>query len=157
MRIHSRRIANGALAGLAGGAAFAAVMKADMALSGRRVDDFQLLAGFGPTRNRWRVVGPIVHTLNSATVGSLYAMVADHIPGPGWRRGLTFAMIENTTLWPVLIVLDRVHPAIQSGELPVYNRPWPFFVENLRHIAFGLVLGVAFERLSRNDRADDFP
>ena len=137
------------LAGLAGGAAFAAVMHADMAVSGRRVDDFQLLAGFGPTRDRWRVVGPVIHAVNSVTLGALYAVVSDHLPGSGWRTGLGFALVENTLLWPILIVLDRVHPAIKAGELPVYNRPWPFLVENLRHAAFGIVLGSVYERLTR--------
>ena len=144
-----RRISAGILAGLAGGAAFAAVMKLDMALSGRRVDDFQLLAGFGPTRNRWRLVGPIIHAVNSVSLGGLYAVVADLIPGSGWRKGLTFALAENTLLWPIIIILDRVHPAIRSGELPVYNRPWPFLVENLRHAAFGVVLGTVHERMTK--------
>jgi hypothetical protein len=137
------------MAGLAGGAAFATVMKADMALSGRRVDDFQLLAGFGPTRDKWRVVGPIIHAANSITVGALYAIVSDRLPGSGWRKGLLFALAENSLLWPILIVLDRVHPAIQAGELPVFNRPWPFLVENVRHAAFGIVLGSVYERLTR--------
>jgi hypothetical protein len=147
------RAVKGAVAGLAGGIAFAAVMKADIALSGRRVDDFQLLAGFGPTRDHWPVAGAVVHATNSIALGGLYSLVSDQLPGTGWQRGLTFAMVENTLLWPVLLVLDRVHPAIQSGELPAYNRPWPFLVENLRHAAYGLVLGVLFERLTRNDSA----
>ena len=137
------------LAGLAGGASFAAVMKLDMALSGRHVDDFQLLAGFGPTRNRWHVVGPIIHAINSISLGGIYAVVVELLPGSGWRKGLTFALTENTLLWPVIIVLDRVHPAIRAGQLPAYNRPWPFFVENLRHAAFGIVLGTVYERLTQ--------
>ncbi|HYI16558.1 MAG TPA: DUF6789 family protein [Thermomicrobiales bacterium] len=143
------RIVAGMLAGLAGGAAFAAVMELDMALSRRRVDDFQLLAGFGPTRDKWRVVGPLVHSINSVSLGGLYGVVAQFIPGTGWRKGLTFALAENTLLWPIIIVLDRVHPAIRSGELPVYNRPWPFLVENLRHATFGIVLGTVYERLTQ--------
>jgi hypothetical protein len=144
-----RRIVNGALAGMAGGTVFAIVMKLDMALSGRRVDDFQLLAGFGPLRDKWPVVGAVIHAFNSITVGALYGIVSSHLPGSGWRKGLGFALAENTILWPVLTVLDRVHPAIKAGELPVYNRPWPFFVENLRHAAFGIVLGALYERLMR--------
>lgn len=136
----------GILGGLAGGAAFAAVMKLDIALSGERNDDFQLLGGFGPLRDRWRVTGPIVHAFNSASLGCVYALVSDRLSGPGWRRGLTFAIIENTLLWPIIIVLDRVHPAIASGEMPTFNRPWPFVAENLRHAAYGVVLGTVYER-----------
>lgn len=139
----------GALAGLAGGAAFAAVMKLDIKLSGEPVDDFQLLAGFGPTKDSWHIAGPAIHAVNSVAVGSVYSVVNEHLPGPGWARGLTFAMIENTLLWPIIIVLDRVHPAIRSGDLPTFNRPWPFVAENIRHAAFGIVLGAVYERLAK--------
>lgn len=151
LNVNTGRVLKGAISGLAGGVAFAAVMKADMALSGRRVDDFQLLAGFGPTRDHWPVAGAIVHAGNSVALGGLYAVVSDRLPGKGWQRGLTFAMVENSLLWPLLIILDRVHPAIQSGELPVYNRPWPFFVESVRHAAYGLVLGSLFEQLTTHE------
>src|SRR5688572_23280664 len=99
-----RRIVAGMLAGLAGGAAFAAVMELDMALSRRRVDDFRLLAGFGPTRDKWRIVGPLIHATNSVSLGGLYGVVVQLIPGTGWRKGLTFALAENTLLWPIIIV-----------------------------------------------------
>lgn len=146
----ARRVGAGMLAGLAGGAAFAAVMKLDIAISGQPVDDFKLIGGFGPTRDRWRASGPMIHAVNSVALGALYALVVDHLRGPGWLRGLTFALIENTLLWPVIIVLDSVHPAIRAGELPPFHRPWPFVAENLRHAAYGLVLGALYERLGRN-------
>lgn len=153
--IDRRRRVAGMVAGLAGGVAFAAVMVSDMRLSRQRVDDFQLLAGFGPTRDKWPVVGPLVHIVNSLSLGLLYSFVADRISGPGWLRGLTFALVENTLLWPIIIVLDRVHPAIKSGELPRFNRPWPFIAENLRHAAYGVVLGAVFERMQRPARSLD--
>jgi hypothetical protein len=147
--IEIRRIVPGIVSGLAGGAAFAAVMKLDIALSGEPVDDFRLLAAFGPLRGKWRIVGPAIHAANSASLGALFALTSDRLRGPGWRRGLTFALIENTVLWPVIIVLDRVHPAIRSGDLPPYNRLWPFIAENVRHAAFGIALGAVYERLER--------
>lgn len=149
MPIDVRRIVSGVLAGFAGGVAFAAVMKLDMALSDERIDDFQLLATFGPLRDQWRVLGPVIHAINSAGLGVLYALTSNRLTGPGWLRGLTFALIENTVLWPAIVVLDRVHPAIRSGELPTFNRPWPFLAENLRHAAYGVVLGASYERLER--------
>jgi hypothetical protein len=150
MRIMDKqRMIAGALAGLAGGAAFAAVMKFDMAISGNPVNDFKLLGGFGPAREHWQVTGPLVHGVNSAALGVAYASVADRMTGPGWLRGLVFALAENTLLWPIMIVLDRVHPAIHSGELPKFNRPWPFVAENLRHAAYGFVLGALYERLGQ--------
>jgi hypothetical protein len=37
--------------------------------------------------------------------------------------------------------------------LPRFNRLWPFVAENLRHAAFGIVLGAVFERLRHDPRA----
>jgi hypothetical protein len=143
------RIKAGLLAGLAGGAAFAAVMQADMAASKRRVDDFRLLADWGPLHDHWRITGPAVHAVNSAIVGAVYSAAEPSLRGPGWVRGATFALVENLTLWPVLFVLDRVHPAIRAGDLPEFGHRWPFVVETLRHLAYGLTLGVLFPRILR--------
>jgi hypothetical protein len=141
------RLRAGAVAGLAGGLAFAAFMKLDIIVSRRPVDDFLLLGGVGPFQRHWRLSGPVIHLLNSVSLGALYALVVDRLPGPGWLRGAAFALAENTLLWPVVIALDQVHPAIRQGTLPHYNRPWPFVVENLRHLAYGLTLGMVFERI----------
>jgi hypothetical protein len=140
------RICRGIIAGIAGGVAFAAVMQADIAISGRRVDDFKLLAGWGPLRDHEHIAGPAIHLINSASLGALYALVNERLVGPGWLRGLTFATAENLTLWPVIILLDRIHPAIGDGSLPEYNHAWPFIAESVRHLAFGLVLGALYER-----------
>jgi hypothetical protein len=146
---HAKTARWGATAGLFAGTAFAAVMLADIRLSGHRVNDFQLLGGIGPPRQRWRITGPLMHWTNSAVLGVVYTVAEPHIPGPGWLRGTTFALVENTLLWPIVLLLDRVHPAVQSGEMPTFNRPWPFIAENLRHIAYGAVLGSVYARLKR--------
>lgn len=135
------------MAGLAGGLAFAVTMAVDQRLSGCRADDYRLLADFGPFARWWPVTGRVVHGLNSAAVGAAYAVAEDRLRGPGWVRGLTFAMIENTVLWPAIVVFDRVHPAIRSGRLPRYNQPLPALLEVGRHIAFGVVLGAVYERV----------
>jgi hypothetical protein len=142
---------HGALAGLGGGAAFAATMLLDMRVSGERVNDFHLLGGLGPAPQLWKVTGPLMHAVNSATLGVVYAACEPHLRGPGWMRGVTFALAENTLLWPIVLLLDRVHPAVQSGELPTFNRRWPFIAENLRHLAYGLILGAIFARSRRHN------
>ncbi len=144
------RLRRGAVAGLVGGAAFSAVMAVDQKITACPADDYQLLAGFGPFARWWPVVGRIAHAANSIVVGATYALVEDRLRGPGWLRGLAFAMAENALLWPVLIVLDRVHPAIRSGALPRYNQPVPAALEVGRHVAFGVVLGAVFERSARD-------
>ncbi|MGH9175688.1 MAG: hypothetical protein ACRD1H_15085, partial [Vicinamibacterales bacterium] len=103
------RLRAGAPGGLAGGAAFAAVMKLEIALSCCPADDFLLLGGFGPLKDRWRVTDPIIHGINSIALGILHAFVSDRVCGPPWRRGVTFALIENTLLWPIIVVLDYTH------------------------------------------------
>jgi hypothetical protein len=146
------RAANGAVAGLAGGIAFAVTMFADMAISRRRVNDFQMLAGFGPLEKTWRVTGPLIHMAASASMGAIYALCEPRLRGPGWLRGVTFGLTENALLWPAVVLVDRFHPAIRRGDLPSFNRPWPFIAENFRHVAYGLVLGLVFERIARRTR-----
>jgi hypothetical protein len=136
----------GAAAGVLAGVAFAAVMQADLAVSDNRLDDFRLLAQWGPTATRWRLVGPLAHLVNSATLGGVYALVEPYLAGPGWARGLTFALTENTLLWPLVLVIDRHHPAIARGELASFSHPAAFGWETLRHAAYGVVLGLSFER-----------
>jgi hypothetical protein len=144
-----RRLVAGAFAGLVGGASFLACMRADMALTGRKVDDLRLLADWGPTRKRWKAAGLAIHGLNSVLVGATYAAVEHRLRGPGWLRGTTFALAENCALYPVLLVLDRVHPAIVEGRLPQFSHPWPFAMETWRHMAYGLTLGLLFPRILR--------
>jgi hypothetical protein len=144
-----QRMLAGMISGCAGGVAFAVTMLLDMSISRKRVNDFQMLAGFGPAAHLWKFTGPLIHMFNSATLGTVYAVSEPHLRGPGWLRGATFALIENTLLWPLVMLIDRIHPAIRSGELPSFNRPWPFVAENLRHLAYGLVLGTIFDRIVR--------
>lgn len=144
-----QRLKSGAIAGFVAAAAFAVWMKLDMRVSGDRVDDFQLLGGFGPLAEHWPVTGAIIHHTNGALLGAGYGIAEPYLRGPGWLRGVTFALVENTLLWPLILLLDRAHPAIRAGALPSYNRAWPFVAENIRHIVYGGVLGYVFERLNR--------
>lgn len=141
------RLRRGAVAGLAGGAAFSMVMSIDQRLSGCPADDYRLLADFGPFERSWPVIGRLVHAVNSVAVGITFSAIEDRLRGPGWLRGLAFAMAENAILWPVIILIDRVHPAVRSGALPRYNQPAPAALELVRHAAYGVALGTVYERL----------
>lgn len=123
-------------------------MVADNAISRRNVNDFLLLGGIGPAPGLWRVTGPAAHLCASAVLGAAYSACEPRLPGPGWMKGVTFAVVENTLLWPLIVLIDRFHPAVRSGELPSYNGAWPFAVENLRHIAYGFTLGLIFDRIT---------
>ena len=144
------RLVAGASSGVVAGAAFAGVMAVDMAASRRKVNDFRMLADFGPLRRFWPLTGPAIHFVNSAGLGAVYSVAEPALRGPGWARGLTFALAENTVLWPIVMLIDRAHPAIRAGELERFHGRWPFMAETLRHAAYGLVLGYFFERRTRS-------
>ena len=62
--------------------------------------------------------------------------------------------VENAVLYPVTRFED-IHPAIRSGLVDRYYT-WPAFWQSVpRHIAFGAVLGVLYDRLRRRDSRMD--
>jgi hypothetical protein len=113
------------VSGLAAGAAFVAVLEADLRLTGRNVDDLMILGRpFTEDPTKARAVGMAIHVVNSLALASLYATLEGRLPGPGWVKGVIFANVENVILY------------------------WPAFWQSVpRHIAFGVVLGVLYDRL----------
>jgi hypothetical protein len=107
------------------GAAFVAVLEADLRLTGRNVDDLMILGRpFTEDPTKARAVGMAIHVVNSLALASLYATLEGRLPGPGWVKGVIFANVENVILY------------------------WPAFWQSVpRHIAFGVVLGVLYDRL----------
>lgn len=140
---------DGARAGLIGALAFLLAMGLDLLLLRRRTNDLRLLAGLVPGgRRHWPWLGTLLHCANGAALGILYGRLVHRIPGPGWLRGLVFALAENAILWPVIVLLDRIHPEIRAGRLEPFNRPVPFLQEVWRHVAYGLALGWTYDRLT---------
>ncbi len=138
-----------ALAGLAAGAAYLLTQEADNRLTGRNLDDRILLAGpFVRDPERAKQVGTAVHVANSLALSGLYAAVEPALPGPPWWKGVLFFNVENVLLYPAL-VFSRHHPAIRDGVIADYWT-WPAFLQSIpRHVAFGAVLGIAYDRLKR--------
>lgn len=139
-----------ALAGLAAGAAFVAVLEIDLRLTGRNVDDLLFLGRlFARDPRRARAIGLLVHGANSVGLAAAYAALGhDRLPGPPWWRGVLFCNVENAVLYPLTRFEDR-HPAIRDGQLDRYFT-WPAFVQSVpRHVAYGAVLAVAYDRLRR--------
>jgi hypothetical protein len=141
-----------AVSGLAAGAAFVAVLEADLRLTGRNVDDLMILGRpFSEDPNKARAVGGAIHAVNSLAMASLYAMLDRRLPGPAWLKGILFANAENVILYPITWFED-IHPAIRDGQVDRYFN-WPAFWQSVpRHIAFGAVLGVLYQRLQRERR-----
>ena len=138
-----------AISGLVAGAAFVSVLEADRRLTGRNVDDLMVLGRpFAEEPTRARVVGGAIHTVNSLALATLYALLERRLPGPAWLKGVIFANVENVILYPVTIFED-FHPAIRTGQVDRYFT-WPAFWQSVpRHIAYGVVLGVLYDRLDR--------
>ena len=136
------------VSGLAAGAAFAAVLEADLRLTGRMVDDLIVLGRpFVKDPSHARAAGLAVHAANSVALASLYALVEKRIPGPPWFKGVLFANVENVLLYPVTVLEDK-HPAIRDGQVDRYFT-WPAFWQSVpRHVAYGAVLGVLYAHLN---------
>jgi hypothetical protein len=135
------------VSGLAAGAAFVAVLEADLRLTGRNVDDLMILGRpFFAGSTKARAIGGAIHALNSLALAGLYAMLERRIPGPAWLKGVVFANVENAILYPVTRFED-IHPAIRTGQVDRYYN-WPAFWQSVpRHIAFGAVLGMLYDRM----------
>ncbi len=142
-----------AISGLAAGAAYVAVLEADLRLTGRNLDDLMILGRpFTEEPERARALGGAIHAMNSLALASLYAVLERRIPGPPWLKGVIFANVENVILYPITLFED-IHPAIRTGLVDRYFT-WPAFWQSVpRHIAIGAVLGVLYDRLRSVDAA----
>ncbi len=143
-------IAFGALAGIPAGLAYLAAEWIDNRISGRRLFDMQLLARpFVRSTRSANILGVMIHLGNSMALGALYALVAEkRLPGPALAKSLIFVSLENTVLYPALI-LERFHPARKKNEIGSYWSIRSYLWTMPRHFAFGAVLGPRYARLRR--------
>jgi len=144
------RLRDGAISGLAGGAAFALVQELDQRAFRYPANDYLLLGGmFGLSIASSRRIGIALHVVNSAALGGVYALTTAKVTGiPAPAKGVIFALLENTALYPALL-LERRHPLIKSGKLVSYFNWKAFTQEMLRHVAFGAVTGAIHSKLSK--------
>jgi hypothetical protein len=146
----THRSAAGIVAGLIAGFAFLVAMAFDLALFRNKSNDLRLLSGMVPGgRKLWPILGTGMHMFNGALLGAVYAHIEHRFSGPGWLKGTIFGLVENMVLWPIIMVLDRVHPEIKRGTLEPFNRFVPFMQELFRHIVYGAVLGWVYEQLRK--------
>lgn len=136
-----------AVSGIAAGAAYLVVLEVDLRLTGRHIDDLTVLGRpFVADPRRARIVGVVIHAINSLGLAALYAVLERRIPGRSWLKGVVFANVENLILYPITVFEDR-HPAVRDGLVDRYFT-WPAFWQSVpRHIVFGAVLGAIHDRL----------
>jgi hypothetical protein len=131
------------LRGAAAGAAAAVVWKAcDPLLKrmfGTPYADAELVGPFVTRGPLQPLVDVAAHTAAGAGFGHLF----ERFGGRGVRRGVAAALLENTLLWPGMIVVDRVHPARRDGTWPpLFANPRVFAQATAGHALFGAVLGL---------------
>ena len=83
--------------------------------------------------------------------GAVYGLwVADLLPGRGWQRGVLFSLA------PLAVSLLGALPLLGAGPfgLNLGAGPIPALGEAVRHLAYGLVLGVTFAALARRQTVD---
>ncbi|MGZ3681825.1 MAG: hypothetical protein ACXVDI_24960, partial [Ktedonobacterales bacterium] len=140
--------ARAALCGAVASAAYALEMYLDIAVSGSRFDDVQLVeSALRGRTSRVPVIGMAIHLLNGAALGEIYAAVAEPLlPGPGWAKGLIFGELFLLAAWPTVPLIDRYHPLIKAGKMPRLTQRITFAQNVARHTVFGLVLGLLYRR-----------
>ncbi len=141
------RTTRAAGAGIAGAIAYLVAQEVDRRVVERRANDLILLGGLVTERRAiWQPLGLALHLLAGASFGLIFdRLVASRLPGPYWLRGLLLAQIENVTLWPLVLLIDRSHVAVKSGELARLNRPSYFGQAVWRHAALGAVMGALLD------------
>jgi hypothetical protein len=85
---------------------------------------------------------PLVNIAAHAGAGAAFGHLFERFGGRGMRQGITAALVENTVLWPGMVVIDRIHPARRDGTWPpLFANPRVFAQSTAGHALFGAALG----------------
>lgn len=138
-----------AIAGAAGGAVYLVTMEIDNRITGQDIDDLKLLGRpFVRGPRLAKLAGVPIHFNNAISLTAVYAAVAHaRLPGPPWLRGIVFANIENTLLYP-LTAFEGKHPGIRRGEIDRYFTLKAYLQSVPRHVTFGAVMATLYDRLA---------
>lgn len=145
--------ARGALAGAVAAGVWAAQSPLDKRVFKLDYDDTALL-GKAVTRGpAWLPIGIAMHLGTGAIFGAAYASLSRRVPLPSWSRGPLFALTENFASWPLVGLVDRVHPA--RDQMPrLFGNPRALAQATWRHFLFGIVLGELERRLNAPEDED---
>jgi hypothetical protein len=147
MALDTAQTARGALAGAVAAGVWAAQQPLDKRVFGVRYDDTELLGKLVTRSPAWRAVGLGMHLANGALFGAIYATVAPRIPLPSWGRGAVAGLAEHAGSWPLIPLVDRLHPT--RDELPkLAGNGRAFAQATWRHLLFGVVMGELERRLN---------
>jgi hypothetical protein len=138
-----------ALAGLLATAAYSLAMEGDMYLTGNRYSDVRFIQGLingkSARQNSFPFLAWIIHFLNGVILAELYAAVLKRfLPGPNWLKGTIFGEMFLLSTWWLAPLVDKYHPLTKSGELARLATWTSFFQNIVRHLIFGLLLGLLY-------------
>ena len=139
---------NGAVAGAAAAAIWAAQQPLDKRVFGSRHDDVELLGKLATRGGGWPGVGVAIHLVNGAAFGAGYALVRPLVPGPadrqrrgGRARSSTWPPGRSGGWWTAT--------TRRASDLePLHGNGRAFAQATWRHLLFGLVLGELERRLN---------
>ena len=142
------RPGSAALAGLLATLAYSIAMEWDKYLIGNRFNDVLFIEGIleGEKRTRkGRLLAWLLHLFNGVALAELYAATVKRLlPGPNWLKGVLFGEAFIAGAWILTPLADKYHPLIKKEEMPKLAT-WRSFLQNLlRHLIFGLVLGLLY-------------
>lgn len=138
-----------AIVGLVATVVYSIIMEGDILLVGNRFSDVRFIQGLleGTRRSKsFFILAWLIHLLNGVVLAEMYAAVARRfLPGPNWLKGTIFGESFIIGVWWLTPLADKYHPLIKNGELPRLAN-WKSFLHNLvRHLAFGLTLGLLYK------------
>jgi hypothetical protein len=138
-----RRALRAAVAGAAAAGVWAVAEPALRRATGGYHSQPRLIGALVAPDGAWRGVGTAVHLAN----GAMFGVAFERLGGHGACRGVIAAEAENALLWPLVAVLDRLHPDVRSGRWPpLLRNPHAAAQEVLGHAVFGAVLGGLIRR-----------
>ncbi len=137
-------------AGLAATLVYSLVMYGNMRLTRQRFNDVRFLEGLleGQPFPQKRV--PLLawglHLLNGVLLAEVYAAICKRfLPGPDLVQGSLFGELLTLALWGTAPLIDNYHPMIQSGYLPRLAKGSLLLQNLVRHLLFGLTLGLLYQ------------
>jgi hypothetical protein len=137
-----------ALAGALATVTYSLAMEGDKFLLNNRFSDVHFIMGIVAGRKQEKhfwLLAWLLHFLNGVALAEIYAAIFKRLlPGPNWLKGTLFSEIFITGAWGLTPLADKYHPLIKDGEIPQLAN-WKAFYQNLlRHLVFGLTLGLIY-------------
>jgi len=138
-----------AVAGTVATLIYSVAMEGDKFITGNRFSDVRFIEGLlaGEKREkRFIILAWMIHFLTGIALAEIYAaMMKRFLPGPNWLKGAIFGETFIVSLWWLTPLADKHHPLIKNGEMPKLAN-WTSFLQNIiRHLAFGLTLGLLYQ------------